>query len=322
MSVRKWIRPAPQTFTLPRSSLHGTNRPRSFLGHSAVLIFAVIASFISSTLAAESPSTELEAALALFNAKRYPEARVELEKIIAADPTNAAAHHYLGRTIIARNDTAALEEGMVSLGKAVELEPNNAVYLGIFGGTSLQLAGRTNAISAAMKGRDAMEKALTIDPEYLMAREGLFQFYQRAPWPLGSSAKAAKQLEEIRKRDPDLATILGVVSKTTAKDFGAAFQLCEDLLNKKPANYVALYQYGRTASISGQNLERGLECLQQCLRFEPPTPASPTHSHVWQRIGNILEQLKRPTEARAAYESSLKLDPSNRAASEALAKLK
>src|SRR6185436_19616833 len=105
---------------------------------------------------------------------------------------NAEACHYLGRAITARNDNAAFEEGLKWLAKAVELEPNNAVYLGIYGGTSLQLAARNSSISAASKGRDAMEKALTIDPDYLAAREGLFQFYQRAPWPIGSSAKAAR----------------------------------------------------------------------------------------------------------------------------------
>jgi tetratricopeptide (TPR) repeat protein len=269
------------------------------------------------------PATdELKIAINLVTAKRYPEAREALEKIVAAEPQNSAACHYLGRAIIARNDNAAFTEGVKWLARAVELEPNNAAYLAIYGGTLLQLAQRTTSISAATKGRDAMEKALTIDPDYLAAREGLFQFYQRAPWPIGSSAKAARQLEEIRKRDPDLATVLSVLSKTNAKDFTAAFKLCDDVLAKRPENYAALYNYGRTASISGQNLERGLECLKKCLAIEPPTPASPTHSNVWQRIGNIEEHLAHPDEARKAYETALKLDPSNAAASTALAKLK
>ena len=289
---------------------------------TGILFSLILLGFIPTALNAATRDADFDAALSLFTARRYPEAREAFEKIVAADPKNAAAHHYLGRTITARNDTPALEEGLVSLAKAIELEPNNASYLGIFGGTSLQLAGRTSSLSAATKGRDAMEKALTIDPDYLTAREGLFQFYQRAPWPLGSRAKAEAQLAEIRKRDPDLGTILGVVSRTNAKDFDAAFKLCEEVLQKQPDNYTALYHFGRTASISGQQLERGLACLQRCLNFEPPTPASPTHSHAWQRIGNIQEQLQRPKEARTAYETSLKLDPSNRQAADALAKLK
>lgn len=288
----------------------------------AILCVAAAAMVASFAWAAESNSVQMEAALALFQAKRYPEAREALERIVTLEPSNAAAHHYLGRTLILRNDHAALAEGLVPLAKAVELEPNNPIYLGVFGGASLQLAGRSNSLAAATKGRDAMEKALTIDPNYLEAREGLFQFYQRAPWPLGNSAKAAAQLEEIRKRDPDLATVLEVTSRTKANDFATAFQMCEDVLRRNADNYTALYHFGRTASISGRNLERGLECLRRCLTLQPPTPASPTHSHVQQRMGNILEQLNRPDEARAAYETALKLDPGNRQASDALAKFK
>lgn len=292
--------------------------------HFSVRLLALITAMttlLQATHAAQQTSGAFESALALFNTQRFPEAHAALEKILAADPENAAAHHFLGRTIMKRNDKVALEEALVPLGKAVELEPDNAVYLGIYGGASLQFAGRTNSLSAANKGREAMEKALRLDPNYLEAREGLFQFYQRAPWPIGSNAKARVQLEEIRKRDPDLATILEVGTKTNARDYPAAFKLCEEVLRKNPDNYIAHYHYGRTASISGQNLERGLTSLQQCLQLEPPTPASPNHSNVWQRIGNIREQLNRPAEARAAYQSALTLDPGNRQAAEALAKL-
>jgi tetratricopeptide (TPR) repeat protein len=267
-------------------------------------------------------SADFDAAMALVKERKYPEARAALQKIATAEPRNAAACYQLGMVIKMKGDTPALEEATQWLAKAVELEPNNALYLADFGGTSMQLAGRTRSVSAATKGREAMEKSLVINPDNLNAREGLFQFYTQAPWPIGSSSKAAAQLEEIRKRDPDRATVLSVLGKTTAKEWAAAFKLCDEVLAKKPDNYTALYQYGRTAALSGQNLERGLANLKKCLALPPPTPASPTHSNAWQRIGNIEEQLKHPSEARAAYETALKLDPANRQAADALAKMK
>ena len=273
-------------------------------------------------LGAAMAATPLDAARELLRAKQYPDARAALETIVAAEPNNAAACHELGMVIKLRGDTPSYEEALKWLARAVELEPRNAVYLGDFGGTSLQLASRTTSISAATRGRDAMEKAIAVDPGYLDAREGLFQFYQRAPWPLGSNAKAAVQLEEIRRRDPDRATVLAVVARANAKDFATAFKLCEEVLARQPDNYTALYQYGRTASISGENLERGLARLQQCLTLTPPGPASPTHSNVWQRIGNVQERLERADDARRAYETALKLDPNNRQATDALAKLR
>jgi tetratricopeptide (TPR) repeat protein len=298
---------------VPRSNFRFIHPRLSVLRRIALLV-ATAMTAVSFAASAATPAADVsggvgfDAALSLFKARRYPEARVAFEQIVAVEPNNAAALHYLGRTILARNDNAAFEEGLVWLAKAVKLEPDNSVYLGIYGGASLQFAARTNSVSAAMRGRDAMEKALAIDPDYMEAREGLFQFYQRAPWPIGSSAKAAAQLAEIRKRNPDLATVLDVVSKTNAKDFSAAFKLCDQVLAKNPDDYSALYHYGRTASISGQNLERGLSCLKRCLELVPPTPASPSHSNAWQRIGNLLEQLQRAPEARAAYETALQLD--------------
>jgi tetratricopeptide (TPR) repeat protein len=277
----------------------------------------LIASFAPSRAA-----TDFEEAKALFDTKRYPEAREAFEKIVAAEPKSAAACHYLGRVIILRKDSASLEEGVKWLGKAVELEPANATYLGVYGGALLTHADRSRSLSAATRGRDMLEKSVALDPGQLDAREALFRFYFHAPWPIGSSAKAKAHLAALRERDPMRADELSVVSKIDAKDFAGAFKLCDELIAARPNNYVALYQYGRTAAMSGQNLDRGIARLRECLALTPPTPASPTHSHVWNRIGNLEEKRQHAAEARAAYEMSLRLDPNNRQASDALAKLK
>lgn len=271
------------------------------------------------TARAETP---FEAAQALIKAKRYPEAKAALEQIVAADPKHAGACHALGMLLRTRSDPAALEEAVKWLGQAAQLEPSNPRYLGDFGGSSLQLASRTRSISAASQGREAMEKAVALDPGYLDARQGLFEYYTRAPWPLGSSAKAAAHLEEIRKRDPTRALLLSVNAKVAAKDYAGAFKICDELLAKDPADYTALYYLGRTSSLSGQQLERGLAALQKCLTIAPPSPASPSHSNVWNRIGTLQEKLNRPAEARAAYAAALQLDSANQQARDALARLR
>jgi cytochrome c-type biogenesis protein CcmH/NrfG len=279
-------------------------------------------------VAALRAASPVDDALALSAAKRYPEAQAALEKIVAGDPQNAAACHALGMVLRKRADREAFEQAVNWLAKAAELEPNNAAYLADYGGTSMELAGRirsdslTRAIGFATKGRDAMEKSLSLAPENIEARIGLFQFYSQAPWPIGSGSKAKTQLEEIRKRQPATALILELPAMVAAKDYAGAFKACDSLLAKDPANYSALYQYGRIASVSGQNLERGLAALQQCLAMEPPGPTAPRRTNVWNRIGAIQEKLQHPTEARAAYEAALKEDPGNRQASDALANLK
>jgi tetratricopeptide (TPR) repeat protein len=268
------------------------------------------------------PAADLKGAIALFDAHRYPEARAAFESIVAAQPQNAAAAYYLGRSIEPRADANALPEAIKWYEKAATLEPENATYLARFGGASLILAGRTHSYFDATRGRDAMEKAVKLNPNDLDAREGLFQFYHRAPWPIGSSAKAAAQLEEIRKRDPARGTILSVLMKTANEDFAGAFQLCNEVLAKNPADYTALYHYGRTAALSGQNLEAGLKALQKCVTLPQPSPASPSPSNAWNRIGDIEQKLHHAPAARTAYETALKLDPNNVQAAAALAALK
>ena len=273
-------------------------------------------------LAASAAAAPLDDAIALFKAKQFPDARAALEKITAAEPTNAAAAHYLGLTLLRRGDPQALEVAVPWLEKATVLDPTTAKYFAAYGGSSLQFANQKSSLSAANKGRDALEKAIALDPNDLDSREGVYQFYHNAPWPIGSSSKAAVQLAEIKKRDPDRWANLSISTKVRAKDYAGAFKLMEELIAKNPENYLAHYQYGRTAAVADLNLPAGLTHLQKCLTLTPPGPAAPTHSNVWNRIGNIHEKLKQPTEARTAYETALKLDSANKAAADSLAKLK
>jgi tetratricopeptide (TPR) repeat protein len=275
------------------------------------------------TLAAAASAAPIDDAIALFNAKKFPDARVAFEKITAAEPANAVAASYLGQTLLRRGDPKAADDAVPWLEKATTLDPKNPAYFFTYGVAQLQLAEKNTSLSSASKGREALEKAITLNPDYLDAREALFRYYSRAPFFAGgSSAKAATQVEEIRKRDPDRGIILSVNSKVDDKDYAGAFKILDDTIAKTPDHYLALYTYGRTVAISGLNLPLGLARLQQCLKLTPPSPAAPSHSNAWNRIGNIQEKLKQPAEARTAYETALKLDPNNKPAADALAKLK
>jgi len=288
---------------------------RSF--HSALLRFALVFGLVISAAQAAS----LSEAIALYAAKRYPEARLALEKITAAEPKNAAAAYYYGMTIRRRGDTTALDDAVPWLAKAAELEPTNATYLGDFGGSSLQLAGKTRSLSAATRGREAMIRAVELNPDYLEAREGLMQYFAQAPWIAGgSSSKAYAQAEEIRKRDPARGLSALISLKSGEKKFAEATELCEAALKEKPDNYLALYQIGRIASTTGVNLDRGLETLRRCLELTPP-PNQPGHAGTHFRIGVILKKKGDKAAARTSFEAALKLDPNLKPAADALAKL-
>jgi len=267
--------------------------------------------------------TTLDAALALAKARHIAEAKAALQQIVDTDAANARAWHELGLLWREDNDDAGYEKATDALKKAAELEPKNAQYLADYGGTSMELAAKTRSLGVATNGRAAMEQAVELNPNDLDAREGLFQFYNQAPFFVGgSSRKAAEQLAEIRKRDPDRAMVLEVITKTATKDFDEAFALCDRVLDHNPTSYAALYQYGRAASLSGKHLDRGLTCLEKCLTLQPPGPASPRHTHAWYRLGDIQLKLGHPTEAKTAFEESLKLDSGNRLAKAALERMK
>jgi tetratricopeptide (TPR) repeat protein len=276
--------------------------------------------FLLLLLSGPAHAAPLDDAIALFRAKRYPEARAAFEKITAAEPKNAAAAYYLGMTIRRRADSTSIDEAVPWLAKAVELEPNNATYLADFGGSSMELAGKKASLSAATRGRDAMIRAIELGPENLKAREGLMQFYVQAPWPLGSTAKALAQAEEIYKRDATRGLIALITVKTADKKYAEAIALCEETLKIAPDNYGALFQLGKLASVSGEKLDRGLATLRHSLELTPPSN-QPGHSVAHYRIGLILEKKGDKPGARSSYEAALKLDPTLKPAAEALAKL-
>ena len=265
-------------------------------------------------------AASLSDAIAFYDAKKYPEAGAALEKITAAEPKNAAAAYYYGMTLRRRGDNTALDDAVPWLAKAAELEPNNATYLADYGGSAMQLADKTRSLSGANRGRDAMIRAIELNPENLQAREGLMQFYSQAPWPVGSTSKAYAQAEEILKRDPIRGLTALITLKSGEKKYAEATELCETALKQNSDNYLALDQIGRLASTTGENLDRGLVTLRRCVELTPP-PNQPGHSGAHFRIGVILEKKGDKPAARVAYEAALKLDPKMKLALDALAKL-
>jgi tetratricopeptide (TPR) repeat protein len=261
-----------------------------------------------------------EDALALYQQKRYPEARLALEKITASEPTNAAACHYLGLTLRQRADERAIEDALPWLAKAAELAPKNATYLTLFGISSMQAAGKTRSVSGATRGRDAIIRAIELEPDNLDAREALLQFYASAPWPIGSRTKAKEQAEAIAQRNPTRGLFAHVMIKTSEKKYDEAIGLCEKALEQNPDFYPALAELGRLSGASGAKLDRGLSALQRCLQLEPPFGQA-AHSLIHYRIGTLHLKLNDKTAARDAFTTALQLDPKLKRAADALAKL-
>ena len=278
----------------------------------------VLFAFIVSALGAETP---LESAIALFQAKKYPEAEAAFRTLSDEDPQNASAHFHLGVLADKRGENS---EAIQHLERAVQLAPDNSEYhteLGGAYGDAAKSAGLLASLTWARKCVASLVRAVELNPENLVARNGLITFYREAP-PIagGGIEKAYVQAHEIRQRDLSMGSaILGQLYISERK-YPEAFEVYEDVLQQKPDDYQALYLIGRTAAETGTNLDRGEQALRRCLEL-PPGPGEQGRAAVQWRLGQLAEKRGDIPAARAAYEAALQSHPGFQQAADSLAKL-
>lgn len=272
-------------------------------------------------LPADSPA--LAAAIALFNARRVPEAREELAALVAREPANIRALWYLGRCDLhlQRRQSAA-----DTLAKAAELASSDAAIQADYGSACLlratELGASFRAIGFARRGRNALEQAVTLSPDTVAYREGLVQFYTRAPgFAGGDFDRAYEHIAEIAKRDPARGAVLRANVLCSEKRYDEALAACDAFLRDHPDTYLALYTIGRIVSETGRNIARGEAALRRCLELTP-RPEEPEHAGARYRLGLIAEKDRRPADARREYQAALALEPTFTQAIEGLARLK
>ena len=185
-------------------------------------------------------ATPLADAKALYNAKKYPEARLILEPLAAAEPNNSSAAFYLGMTLYRQGGAASLDSAKLWLGKAVKLAPDDSGFLAEYAGVCLLMADRDSSFSLALEGRDGMTRAIAENPDDFEAREGLMRFYAKAPWPLGDTPRAFQMAAYIAAKDPrrgadDYRSLADTLRKAGhADDANSASKLAQSLAPAQP----------------------------------------------------------------------------------------
>jgi tetratricopeptide (TPR) repeat protein len=310
-------------------------------------IFAFL--FVAITLQAQS----VEQGIQLFQAKKYAEAQTVL---LPQGQTDATAAFYLGRIEMENNDADKAADWFE---RAVNLNPKNAAYFDWLArayGTQAEHTSKFRMPFLARKLKNALDAGLGLDPDNLDIRDDLIVYYTRAPGFLGGSKeKALEMVIEIKKRNayrgsaaaanlcaatkdtvcaerelqamattyPDSANVYASLAAfyTNQKQFDKAFAVLDERLRAKPNEPITLYQVGRTASLSGQNLERGEQALKAYLAG--PTPErGPEPAHAHYRLGTIYEKEGSKDLAREEYRTALQLNPRHQEAQKALANLK
>lgn len=264
-----------------------------------------------------------------------------------------------GRRLMSANKPAEAEK---QFERAVSADDRNAVYhlwLGNAVGQQAQDANPLRQGFMARRIKAEWEKAVALDPALLEAREALITFYLQAPGFMGGSPeKAREQQREIASRSAyrgHLATAtIAWASKDTAaverayraayaaapdsvrapislaqrqQSWGrgvAAFATLDEAIAKRPTDIALRFQYGRLASITGDNLARGEQYLR-ALAAEPewtPENLRPSRAAVHYRLGLVLEKQGKKPDAKAQYERAVALQPDFKLAKDALAALK
>jgi len=167
----------------------------------AVLLCTGLLAALPAGAGPSTPATPVGDAVAFYKQKRYGEARSALERIVASDPSNAAACYFLAMTL-QRAQPPSLDSARARLDRAVHLAPANEGYLAEYAGVTLLIAGRDSSFGLALEGRDAMARAVAMNPSDLDACDGLMRFCAQAPWPLGNPEKALDLAGRIAGRDP------------------------------------------------------------------------------------------------------------------------
>ena len=277
---------------------------------------AVILCLCLQTVGTAGP--DLTAARQAIDARRDAEARALLQPLVATQPADAEVLYLLGACEARRN---ALAPAVEHLAAAVALAPDNADYLSAYGNTCLRHANKTRSLALTKRGLAALQRAVELAPDCLEAREGLYGFYDRAPWFVGGdSTKAAAQLAEIERIDAGRALALRVGHQLHRKAYAEAFALCEAALRADPRDAAALFALGQTAAQSGERLDRGAEALESCLAL-PEKTAGLDRAEVRYRLAQVRWRQGNPAAARAEAQAALALSPDHAGAQTLLAQL-
>jgi len=182
-------------------------------------MFALTALVLPAIAAAADSATDLLAA------GRVDDAITTLNVKLSSSPNDAASHNLLCRAYFAVDkwDSAISE-----CEKAISIEPNNGEYHLWLGRTYGEKADSSNFFTAAglaKKVRNEFERAVALDPNNVIARVDLAEFYLEAPGIVGGGQdKARAEAARVAKLNPAKAHWIQGRLAEKNKDLTAAEQ--------------------------------------------------------------------------------------------------
>jgi len=303
----------------------GLIRTRAAIIATAAIAILLVSAIAPRLVAAQSFDDLMKTGRAQLDSNKPDDAVKTFEKAVKANATSPDAHLWLARAV----------------------------------GTVAQRANVLRQPFLGKRAKSEFDKAVELDPNSIGGREGLMQFYLQAPGVVGGSlAKAQEQAAAIAKLNPlrghfaeasianhekdaagaekayragfaespdSLLAVQGLVNFLTNNNRAEeAFPVLDRYLAKHADDRVALFWLGRTAAITGKQLDRGDEALRSVLASQgsaPPGGPRITPEAIHLRLGDIAAKRGDKGKARAEYEEALRINPKFEQAKKALAGL-
>ena len=288
-----------------------------------------------------------------LDAGRYADAVSVLQQRVARDPNDAQATLWLARSFM---DLGNYDQAVTFAERAVQLSPECTESHFWLARSYAMKADTARSFWLARKARLEYQAAVKLDPDNLLARRDLMEFYLQAPWILGGSKdKAWAQVEAIASRNAAEGHLARAIYWRDLNKPSMAAQEYRKVLDAKPQQAEAYFQvadfyevdqkpaeveaavravslivpddprlsyYRAVASVmKRQDLSMAEQELKDYLEKAPPRDDFPPHAAAHDWLGRIYEIWGKKQQAVEQYRFALRLSPDNQSARKALSRL-
>jgi len=274
----------------------------------SILYVLIVISFSS------AQNDRLEEAKKFIEQREFELAKPILEFLYEENEENPDVNYWFGVYSLMQNN---YDDAIDYFDVAIEGDENNYRYYYMLGnayGMKAQNAGVFKAAFAAPKAKSNWEKTLELKPDFLNAKQALFQYYLYVPGIMGGDEDKAKEIADdltklhpalghvhlanyylVAEENPDKANLelqqsLKVDSTDTLYDRIIDGNL--DILNNLGYHY-----------LRNENTQESRKCFKQAIELAPNT-ANPYDS-----MGDYYAKVVKYDSALICYENALKRNP-------------
>lgn len=173
---------------------HFSCSPSHFILESYFMKHAIAALFCLSALSAQAHEFSK-----LIKDRKYAEADKAASAKLAQDPKNADALIAKAELIVNQDQEARMDEGFKFGEQCVAAHPQNSECFEVMGSLYSMKALNSSMLSGlsnAGKAREALQKAVELNPKNFSARHTLLMFYLQAPGIAGGGMDKAQALQQ------------------------------------------------------------------------------------------------------------------------------